>query len=55
MAAAVVAVAQQLQAGLAEGMEETELATELAVAVEVHALRQLARLAMVVLAHPALW
>jgi hypothetical protein len=54
MVVVVVAVAQQLQAGLAEEMAGTELVMELAVAVEVHALRQLALLAMVVQAHKAL-
>jgi hypothetical protein len=51
MVVVVAEVAQQLQADLAVVTEEAGLATELAVAVEVHALRQLARLAMVVLAH----
>jgi hypothetical protein len=51
MVVVVVAVAQQLQVDLTEGMEGTGLVMELAAEAEVHALRQLARLAMVVLAH----
>jgi hypothetical protein len=54
MVAVVAVVARQLQAGLAEATEEAELVMELVAAAEVHALRQLALLAMVVQARKAL-